>query len=362
MKLDRTTTTLMKGYGILFIALHNFLHVGSLTGFIKENENTFDVQRTWDYFDVLRTFEWSDIGQFFSFLGWIGVPVFLFVSGYGLVKKYEDSSVTFKVRQYMYHSWRKLFLLLLPAAIYAVVLSFVIGDWKTVIPMKVLQLTMLNNLLVPMIKFSPGSYWYFSLTFELYLLYLLVRCWNVRQLMMLLGVVILIQVVTVILCGADSGVWSWVRHNFTGWAQVFLIGVIMAKTNIEDCLPQKTIVQWILAAICLVSLPLLLLSKWTWLLLVPFVALLFFVSLAGAVSKTKVLKAVGLWLGTYSSFIFVVHPIARGLVKMLNNHIGFSLWWLTFAYVILFIIGAIVYKPIYNWLMNLKISNSCKLK
>ena len=362
MTLDRTTTTLMKGYGILFIALHNFLHKGSLTGFIKENENTYDVQRTWDYFDVLRTFEWSNFGQFFSFLGWIGVPVFLFISGYGLVKKYENSRETFMGGQYVFHSWKKLFMLLLPAAIYAILLSLVVGNWKTVIPMKVLQLTMLNNLLVPMVKFSPGEYWYFSITFELYLLYLLVRHWNVKQLLILLVGIIIIQAFTVIIGGADSDVWSWVRHNFTGWGQIFLTGVIVAKTNIEKYIPQKPMVQLLLAVACLVSLPIFLLNKWAWLLLVPFVALLFFIFLICVVSKTKVLKAVGLWLGTYSSFIFVVHPIARELMIILNKHMELSLCLLTFAYVALFVMGAIVYKPIYTLLMNLKVSNSCKLK
>lgn len=362
MILDRTTTTLMKGYGILFIALHNFLHIGSLTGFVKENENTFDVQRTLDYFDILRTFELSDLGQFFSFLGWIGVPVFLFISGYGLVKKYESGRDSFMAGQYVFHSWKKLFMLLLPAAIYAVLLSFVVGNWKNVIPMKVLQLTMLNNLLIPMISFSPGVYWYFSLTFELYLLYLIVRRWNVKKMLMLLGVFTLIQIVAVILGGTDSGVWSWIRHNFTGWGQLFLTGMIVAKTNIEVYLPQKAIIQFLLAVVCLVSLPILSLNKWTWLLLVPFVALLFFVFMAGAISKTKVLKAVGVWLGTYSSFIFVVHPIVRELVIILNYHIGLSLWLLTFAYVALFIIGAIIYRPIYNMLMNLRVSNLHKTK
>ena len=106
MSLNKDITTLMKGYGIMFIALHNLLHVERFTGFIKENENSFDVQRTLDFFNVLNMCDWSIFGQFFSFLGWIGVPVFIFVSGYGLVKKHEKDNQSFVVKDYILHNWK----------------------------------------------------------------------------------------------------------------------------------------------------------------------------------------------------------------------------------------------------------------
>lgn len=77
----------MKGVAILFIVLHNLLHWISQ---IKENEFSYSPEKTKLFFENLVTNAdtlWLDI---FSFLGWYGVATFLFLSGYGLVKKYEQ--------------------------------------------------------------------------------------------------------------------------------------------------------------------------------------------------------------------------------------------------------------------------------
>ena len=352
MKLDKNITTIMKGYGILFIALHNFFHLGSITKFVHENEFEYDVQRTWDYFDVIRSFDVSDFGQFFSFLGWIGMPVFLFISGYGLVKKYENNS-DFNISRYIFHSWKKLVFLLLPAALYFVMLSVVVGNWKSMVPKTLFQFTLLNNFAIPIIKFNPGIYWYFSLTFEFYLLFILVRRWNVKQLMYLLCGMLVVQAIAIcFLGGPTSDIWLWVKHNFIGWGQIFLIGMIAAKTEFDKQLPSNNIVLWLLAVACLCLLPVLQLNVWTWLLIVPFVALLFFVFLSGAINNVVVLKKLGVWLGNYSSFIFVAHPVARSIVLSIYERFYMPLWLMTLFYAVLFVLGAIIYKPLYQWLTS----------
>ena len=123
MQLDKQTITVMKGYAILFIALHNFLHKKSLAGFVQENENTFDVSRTWDYLNTFR---------------------------------------------------KKLMLLLLPAASFFTIYFVMKGTWG-VIPKTVLQLSLLYNFTMPALTIYPGVFWYFGLTFELYVLYFLLR-------------------------------------------------------------------------------------------------------------------------------------------------------------------------------------------
>lgn len=356
MELTKEMTTIMKGYGIMFIALHNFLHLGSFTGYVKENENTFDVQRTWDYLVVLKSFEWEDVGQFFSFMGWIGVSVFLFISGFGLVKKYDLNKSELEVGKYVYHSWKKLAFLLIPGALYFIFYSLVNSTWSTVIPKSVLQLTLLNNFFMPMITFSPGVYWYFGLTFELYLLYLLLRGWSVKRLIVGGGCIVVLQIVVVMVYGPTSAPWSFVRHNFLGWGHVFITGMIVAKTRAERYLPSNMFSLLLLAALSLVMLLPLLLNVWTWLLIVPFVAFLFFVFLAGVLAGNKILKAIGLWLGRYSAFIFVVHPIVRSIILNINTRVAVDLWQMTILYVLFFLIGAIIYKPFYNWLIRVSVS------
>lgn len=353
MILDKNSTTIMKGYGILFIALHNFFHLGSITGYVHENEFTFNLQRTWDYFNVLQSFDISDFGQFFSFLGWIGMPVFLFISGYGLVKKYEKN-ILFNPGRYLFYSWKKLVLLLLPAALFFIFLSIVVGDWKNVISKTLLQFTLLNNFAIPKIEFNPGVYWYFSLTFEFYLLFLLIRRWNVKQLLALLCGMLVLQVIALFFCGGPtSEFWIWIKHNFIGWGQIFLMGMIVAKTDLTNHMPSNKLLLWLLAIMSLCLLPVLQLNVWMWLLFVPIIALLFFIFLSGAIDNTCFLKKIGLWLGDYSSFIFVAHPVARSIVVLIHDKITMPLWFMTVVYIVMFILGAIALKPIYQWLMGL---------
>ena len=352
MKLDKNITTIMKGYGILIIALHNLLHLGSITNFVHENEFTYSAQRTWDYIDVIRSFDLSDIGQFFSFMGPIVLPIFIFTSGYGLVKKFENNS-DFNIGKHVFHSWKKLFLLLLPAALFFIMLSFIVGDWRSVVPKTLLQFTLLNNFVIPKIEFSPGVYWYFSLTFEFYLLYILIRRWNVKQLLFLLCGMLVVQVLAIcFLGGPTSDIWLWIKHNFIGWGQIFLMGMIVAKADWDKYVPSNSILLLSLAVACLFLFLVLQLNVWTWLLIVPFVALLFNIFLSGAINNTVVLKKLFVWLGNYSSFIFVAHPVARSIVLSLYERFCMPLWLMTLFYTVLFILGAIIYKPIYQWLMS----------
>lgn len=81
----------LRGIAILGIMLHNYCH---WLGFaVKENEYTFSAGNAVQFWYKLTSFDHDILIHFFSFLGHYGVPVFLFVSGYGLVMKYENLSL-----------------------------------------------------------------------------------------------------------------------------------------------------------------------------------------------------------------------------------------------------------------------------
>jgi hypothetical protein len=277
--------------------------------------------------------------------------VFLFVSGYGLVKKYENTPYI-DINNYLLHSWKKLMLLLLPASLFFVTYSVMKGTWGSVIPKTVLQLSLLYNFTMPALTISPGVFWYFGLAFELYALYILLRRLNTNCLAIALGGAILLQVITVAYFGPKSPEWSWVRHNFIGWCHIFILGMIVAKSKIETFLFDKTLYLLLCAIVCIVLLPVSLLNMWSWLVFAPYIALLFFVCLAGVVKNIRRLQKIGMWLGSYSAFIFVGHPIARMLLMRFYYHINVPLWLVTTLYIILFFMIAMAYKPIYIWLMS----------
>lgn len=79
----------MRGVAIVFIMLHNLLHLVIPT---LENEFVFQIERTRFFMNEVFSGGVDVVQDIFSFLGWYGVAVFLFLSGYGLTLKYDIQS------------------------------------------------------------------------------------------------------------------------------------------------------------------------------------------------------------------------------------------------------------------------------
>ena len=89
--LSRKECSAMRGVAIMAIMLHNYCHW--LRGIVRENEYTwqqFKFDELWRL--TLHPDELLPM-HLVSFFGHYGVPVFLFLSGYGLVKKYEQGKL-----------------------------------------------------------------------------------------------------------------------------------------------------------------------------------------------------------------------------------------------------------------------------
>ena len=77
----------MRGLAIIGIFLHNYCH---WLGFaVKENEYTFTMSKSSSLMQAISDPDWNLPIHLISFFGHYGVPVFLFLSAYGLVMKYE---------------------------------------------------------------------------------------------------------------------------------------------------------------------------------------------------------------------------------------------------------------------------------
>jgi peptidoglycan/LPS O-acetylase OafA/YrhL len=361
---DKDFYSIMKGYAIICIALHNLLHLKELTGFVMENENSFDVQNTYDFFNAIKSLNVSIIGQIFSFLGWVGVPVFLFISGLGLMKKYQNQ-VDLDVKKYVIYSWKKLFLLMLPAEIFLILFTLCSGKLHLSLILKsLLKLSLLNNFIITIIEILPGIFWYFGLIFQLYVLFLIFRKMKNSQLIILMIVFLLLQLITV--PGwliKNNNVWRTLRYNFTGWGHIFILGMIVGKMNDIKFCPEKMSLKILLLIISFILLPVLNLSYVLWLFFLPFVALYVFILLADIINyNDNIFRKIGLFLGKYSAFIFVTHAVIRRVIlsPFFNKYYmpilqkyNIKILGQTFIYIFLFIIGALIYKQIYHFLMNI---------
>ena len=163
----------LRGIAILGIMLHNYCH---FLGFaVKENEYTFTQAKPLQL--LARLTDMSDylFVHVLSFFGHYGVPVFLFISGFGLVAKYERKTPQrVRVLPFVGYHYMKLLRLMLLGYVAFAVVSYLHphGYHGYTLGRVVAQLLMYINLLPdPDHIIKPGPYWFFGLMLQLYVVY-----------------------------------------------------------------------------------------------------------------------------------------------------------------------------------------------
>lgn len=98
LTISRDCGYVMRGIAIMMIVFHNYCH--SIQGVTSENEFEFFYGNV----TSLMIPKATALNWFFdimSFFGWYGVPVFMFLSGYGLVMKYELGGTYLKAGRFL---------------------------------------------------------------------------------------------------------------------------------------------------------------------------------------------------------------------------------------------------------------------
>lgn len=345
--LSRDNSMILRGIAIIFIMLHNFLHV-SLFGFSKENEMGFSEETANAFFNAISNGS-NVFGEFFSHLGWIGVPVFVFLTGFGIALKSpigKSEAITYIKRNYL-----KLLALMLPAVLFFAGIDILKGDFWPGLIKRFSYLTMLTNFAYPYLSCNPGVYWYFGLTFQFYLLWALFgRRMNCKNL--LVWSVILLAGLYGLTAFASPESLSIFRHCFTGWFPVFALGVWLGMSKKGDNLVPKSIWMELLLFIVFIAL-IILFSKWmlSW-VFIPIIALGWFIVIGLMLMRTRYLSGIFRWIGKYSACIFVCHPIARlivnsGVYPRLHNVLA-----VVVIYVVLTMGLAFLYDKLYKWILN----------
>jgi len=342
--LSRTESSALRGIAILGIILHNYCH---FLGFaVKENEYKFDPSRPMQFLDKLFSFDSDLFIHLFSFLGHYGVPIFLFISGYGLVKKYEaqpkggepasakEASPSGRFGgAFIKKHFLKLFRLMVIGYLVFIGIYLLrhsdgaqVYSWDRVLA----QLTMTINFFYfdPDHIIKPGPYWYFGLMLQLYILYILViHRWRSNWLLAALA----IGSVALECCFVDSPDWlNYIRYNFIGALLPFCMGIWIARgeeplsnSRPPSCSPagapilrfftlHSSLFTLVVSALFVLFGSL---SFWTWLLVPVFVV-------TGAIATVKLISNSSLftlhsslsWFGSISAMLFVMHPIARELI------------------------------------------------
>ncbi|MDO4159875.1 MAG: acyltransferase family protein [Prevotellaceae bacterium] len=300
----------LRGIAILGIILHNYCHF--LRFAVKENEYTFTAAKPRQFLEKLTSLNPDLFVHFFSFLGHYGVPVFLFISGFGLVYKYEQhTEKRTPALPFIGFHYAKLLRLMFLGYIGFAVVSYLHphGYHGYNLERVIAQLIMYINLLPdPDHIIKPGPYWFFGLMLQLYIVYRLFL-YKTKSLYTIILIAVCWIIQAIFTPDNDPGgeALNRIRYNFIGGMLPFGMGILYARYG--RCLD-----RWAYLAIAIISaIAVLAGSFWfqTWLWVPLFVV-------TGAVASVKLIPEKALtpmvWFGAISSALFVVHPITREII------------------------------------------------
>lgn len=320
--LTRAECAALRGLAIIGIFLHNYCHW--LGPVVKENEYTFS-QHNVDWLTaVLASPDGLLPAHLVSFFGHYGVPVFLFLSAYGLELKYGRSLYAPAFRFVAYH-WKKLFSMMIVGFVsFTIVDAMTPGRWHYTLTQVVAQLAMVNNLLPdPDHNIWPGPFWFFGLMLQLYAVYRLLLykrhwAWTAGAMVVCLGVQLVFA--------PESEALNWYRYNFMGGMLPFGLGLLYARYGNRIILTNLNTLSLLVSVVFCGFMVMWMSASYLLWSLVPLVVCILCVYVVKLLSQAA-RRPVGVWLmerlvwmGEISAALFVIHPTLRKVFIPISRH------------------------------------------
>lgn len=320
--LTRAECAALRGLAIIGIFLHNYCHW--LGPVVKENEYTFS-QHNVDWLTaVMASPDGLLPAHLVSFFGHYGVPVFLFLSAYGLELKYGRSLYAPAFRFVAYH-WKKLFSMMIVGFVsFTIVDAMTPGRWHYTLTQVVAQLAMVNNLLPdPDHNIWPGPFWFFGLMLQLYAVYRLLlykRHWacTAGAMVVCLGVQLAFA--------PESEALNWYRYNFMGGMLPFGLGLLYARYGNRIILTNLNTLSLLVSVVFCGFMVMWMSASYLLWSVVPLVVCILCVYVVKLLSQAA-RRPVGAWLmerlvwmGEISAALFVIHPTLRKVFIPISRH------------------------------------------
>ena len=320
--LTRAECAALRGLAIIGIFLHNYCHW--LGPVVKENEYTFS-QHNVDWLTaVMASPDGLLPAHLVSFFGHYGVPVFLFLSAYGLELKYGRSLYAPAFRFVAYH-WKKLFSMMIVGFVsFTIVDAMTPGRWHYTLTQVVAQLAMVNNLLPdPDHNIWPGPFWFFGLMLQLYVVYRLLLykrhwAWTAGAMVVCLGVQLAFA--------PESEALNWYRYNFMGGMLPFGLGLLYARYGNRIILTNLNTLSLLVSVVFCGFMVMWMSASYLLWSVVPLVVCILCVYVVKLLSQAA-RRPVGAWLmerlvwmGEISAALFVIHPVLRKVFIPSSRH------------------------------------------
>lgn len=242
--MSRQTVTMLKGLGILLIVTHNYMHW--LPGCVDENEYTFCVGRINKLVEYLGQGGPHAALNLLSHFGHYGVAVFLFLSGYGLTKKYESADLpefrhsttaSAGFAAFAFKHALKLWTLMIPAIALFVAAELYLGTWNRPWS-RLLPLLGFYSNLQPVRDLILGPWWWFGLMMQLYLIWRLFIYRNGKSVLYAtMGLCLATQIAAAWIergcLASDDTLTCYLHYNFPCSMLAFGLGVAHARYGLE---------------------------------------------------------------------------------------------------------------------------------
>lgn len=334
----------LRGIAILGIILHNYCHFLPV---VQENEYTFEDKWPNMLLNSIMTFGQHWVVDLLSFFGCYGVPVFLFVSGYGLVMKYEnEKNPHVNTLPFIRYHYLKLLRLMFLGYIAFAVISYIHpnGYHGYTVSRVIAQLFMYINILPdPDHVIKPGPYWYFGLMLEIYIVYRLLlyrRHWAYT-----IGMIFICWLMQEF-CDPAGDAINRIRYNFFGGMLPFGAGLLFARYGRD--MNKITYCIVFLVSVVLIVMTSFNFQAWLW-------TPLFVVT--AALGLVKILPILIMkffaWFGAISASLFVAHPITREIIIPMSYH-G-MVWTGIIIYLLASIALAWLFKYIFRYIPKPKL-------
>lgn len=312
--LTRAECAAMRGIAIIGICLHNYCH---WLGFaVKENEYTFDMAKSHGIVEAMMHPDAYLPIHLLSFFGHYGVPVFLFLSAYGLVMKYEGqgrgAGKDVSAASFIKKHFLKLFSMMIAGfALFLMVDAITPGAHHYKALDVVAQLLMLNNIMPdPDHVIWPGPYWFFGLMLQLYAVY---RLFLYRRGWKAVAIAVALCWAAQAFCDPAGETLNRVRYNFMGGMLPFGAGLLLVKYG-----RNLTHSAWIIITVVSATATMffsLNFQLWLW---NPLAVCFLCVGIVKTIPQ-RANKALA-WVGGISAALFVMHPVTRKVFINLYRH------------------------------------------
>ena len=304
--LTRAECTALKGIAIICIILHNYFHI--MPGYARENEFRFLTSNVEKFAGILERHSWHLPLHLFSYGGFMAIGIFMMLTGYGLVVKYENSPEPLRRARFVRAHYTKLFRLMLVPLI----MIMIVAHFYNLRPLNpatgLLELLMLSNVLNS--DYFPGTFWYFSMIFQAYVLYALVIYQKSRRGRMWSSVLLVVMTVVLTLSqwafDPESDGLQWYRLNVVAHLPAFTLGVLLGRYANRPWLGRAG--GAVLAVVCTFALWPMSRHYGTWM----------WIYLPAALAGLGWIKAVPwlsgkamTWLGQHSAYLFANHATSR---------------------------------------------------